>query len=141
MVHDIDLIELATRIVNEANHSFLSLEDITTNFLEKGFLVNPNRMIGYTSYMEYDKEKNRGIISYTIETSSKKQQEILLFNYAAYELNCNENFKMYYKGIPNKSKTKRLCRCIVDASVNKEFPMVLENNVSYENVQEGGKRK
>ena len=139
MVNDVELIEIAQKVVNEANHSFLSLEDITNNFLEKGFLVNPNRMIGYTSYMEYDKEKERGSVSYTVETSLKQQQKILLLNYAAYVLNSDNSFKMYYKDIPSKSKTKRLCRCIVDASVNKEFP--IDSESSYGSIQEGGKSK
>ena len=106
MVDDKELIELAKQVVNEASNSFLSLEDITNNFLEKGFLVNPNKMIGYTSYMEYDKEKNRGSISYTIETSPKVQQKTLLLNYAAYVLNRDESFKMYYENIPNKNRVK-----------------------------------
>lgn len=139
MVDDKELIELAKQVVNEASNSFLSLEDITNNFLEKGFLVNPNKMIGYTSYMEYDKEKNRGSISYTIETSPKVQQKTLLLNYAAYVLNRDESFKMYYENIPNKNRVKKFYRCIVDASVNKEFP--IEDNFGYENIQGRGKSK
>ena len=130
--------ELAEKIVENCNYSFLTKEDIENNFRDRGFLVNENVMIGYTSYMEYDSNTQKGIISFTKEESLKTQEKILLINFIAFSLNSDNSFKMYYKDIPNKKRIKNISRYLLDASAEKKFS--IENNVSnYENIQEGRK--
>lgn len=133
-----EMMSFAKTIVESSGYSFLSKEDIENNFRENGFLVNQNKMIGYTSYMEYDPTKERGTISYSIEESPKRQQEILLMNFSYFMFHHNNNCKIYYKDIPNKSTIKRFSRCLVDASVDKEFPIDESNTLQ---IQEGGKSK
>lgn len=133
-----DMISLAKTIVESSNYSFLSKEDIENNFKDFGFLVNQNKMIGYTSYMEYDVTKETGIISYSIEESPKRQQELLLMNFSHFIFNKADSFKIYYKEIPNKSTLKRFTRYLVDASVDKEFPI---DNTNTLEIKEGGKSK
>ncbi len=130
--------ELAEKIVENCNYSFLTKEDIENNFRDRGFLVNENVMIGYTSYMEYDSNTQKGIISFTKEESLKTQEKILLINFIAFSLNSDNSFKMYYKDIPNKKRIKNISKYLLDASAEKKFS--IENNVSnYENIQEGRK--
>lgn len=114
-------IAFAKDIVNKANHSFLSKEDIIANFEELNFLVNENTMIGYTSYLEYNNSSKKALISFDKEKSLKEQQQILLMNYCAYLMDKQESDKFYYKDIPGKSAVKRLCRYIINFSVDKEF--------------------
>ncbi len=123
----------ARKIVDACSYSFLSIEDISNNFKDLGFLVNKNKMIGYTSYMEYNKEKNSGIISYSIEKSLKRQKEILLLNFSYFIISSNKNMKIYYKDIPRKNAMKKFSKLLVDTSVDKEFGV-------YDNKQ-GGIRK
>lgn len=127
--------ELAKRIVNSCNYSFLNIEDISRNFKDLGFLVNKNKMIGYTSYMEYDEEKMHGVISYSIEESLKKQKEILLLNFSYFITSNDKNIKIYYKDIPTKNSLKRFSRLLTDASVDKEFC------VYDESMKQGGIKK
>ena len=53
-------------------------------------------MIGYTSYMEYNKETKRGSISYSVEEKDKRQKEILLLNYSTFIFNNDKNLKFHY---------------------------------------------
>lgn len=121
-------INFIKKIVSDANYSFLSKEDIIANFEELGFLVNENNMIGYTSYLEYDRNNKKRLISFDKNKSLKEQQQILLMNYCAYLRDKQEFDKFYYKDIPEKSTIKRLCRYIIDYSVEKEFGSQEYNN-------------
>ena len=89
-------VELAENIVNSFTHSFLNIEDITENFKDLGFLVNRNKMIGYTSHMEYDEKEGRGNISYSIEENSRRQQEILLLNFSYFITRSDKNILQGY---------------------------------------------
>ncbi len=122
MIPKEELTNLAKNVVSEANHSFLTKEDIIENFKDNGFLVNKNTMIGYTSYMEYNKETKRGSISYSIEEKDKKQKEILLLNYSTFVFNNDKDIKLYYKDIPNKRVMKVFSSLLVRESSIKEFP-------------------
>lgn len=116
-----DLIIYAKKIVEYSNYSFLSKEDIKNNFKDLGFLVNENTMIGYTSYMEYDSLKQKGILSFNKDESLKRQQEILLINFGLFIFKHDSDIKMYYKDIPRKNALKRFSRYLINASVDKEF--------------------
>ena len=122
MIPKEELTNLAKNVVSEANHSFLTKEDIIENFKDNGFLVNKNTMIGYTSYMEYNKETKRGSISYSIEEKDKRQKEILLLNYSTFVFNNDKDIKLYYKDIPNKRAMKIFSSLLVRESSIKEFP-------------------
>lgn len=122
MIPKEELTNLAKNVVSEANHSFLTKEDIIENFKDNGFLVNKNTMIGYTSYMEYNKETKRGSISYSIEEKDKRQKEILLLNYSTFVFNNDKDIKLYYKDIPNKRVMKVFSSLLVRESSIKEFP-------------------
>lgn len=128
-------VELAENIVNSSAHSFLSIEDITENFKDLGFLVNRNKMIGYTSYMEYDGKEGRGNISYSIEENSRRQQEILLLNFSYFITRSDKNIKIYYKDIPRKKAMKRFSSLLVNTSADKEF------GIYEEDLKQGGIRK
>lgn len=118
-----DLQELAAEVVTEKEHSFLNLEDIILNMREDHFLVNPNQMIGYTSYLEFDKEKNQNLLSFDRERSLEEKKEIVLFNYCVYLVSREQRGKYYYGEIKKelKNRAKRLSRLLVDLSVIKEF--------------------
>ena len=122
MIPKEELTNLAKNVVSEANHSFLTKEDIIENFKDNGFLVNKNTMIGYTSYMEYNKETKRGSISYSVEEKDKRQKEILLLNYSTFVFNNDKDIKLYYKDIPNKRVMKVFSSLLVRESSIKEFP-------------------
>lgn len=122
MIPKEELTNLAKNVVSEANHSFLTKEDIIENFKDNGFLVNKNTMIGYTSYLEYNKETKRGSISYSIEEKDKRQKEILLLNYSTFVFNNDKDIKLYYKDIPNKRAMKIFSSLLVRESSIKEFP-------------------
>lgn len=121
-------VELAENIVNSFTHSFLNIEDITENFKDLGFLVNRNKMIGYTSHMEYDEKEGRGNISYSIEENSRRQQEILLLNFSYFITRSDKNIKIYYKDIPRKNAMKRFSKLLTDTSVDKEFGVYDEDS-------------
>ena len=133
MIPKEELTNLAKNVVSEANHSFLTKEDIIENFKDNGFLVNKNTMIGYTSYMEYNKETKRGSISYTVEEKDKRQKEILLLNYATFIFNNDKDIKLYYKDIPNRRAMKVFSSLLVRESSIKEFPE--------EGIKQGGVKK
>ena len=133
MIPKEELTNLAKNVVSEANHSFLTKEDIIENFKDNGFLVNKNTMIGYTSYMEYNKETKRGSISYTVEEKDKRQKEILLLNYATFIFNNDKDIKLYYKDIPNIRAMKVFSSLLVRESSIKEFPE--------EGIKQGGVKK
>ena len=133
MIQKEELTNLAKNVVSEANHSFLTKEDIIENFKDNGFLVNKNTMIGYTSYMEYNKETKRGSISYSIEEKDKRQKEILLLNYSTFVFNNDKDIKLYYKDIPNKRAMKIYSSLLVRESSIKEFPE--------EDIKQGGVKK
>lgn len=120
-------VELAENIVNSFTHSFLNIEDITENFKDLGFLVNRNKMIGYTSHMEYDEKEGRGNISYSIEENSRRQQEILLLNFSYFITRSDKNIKIYYKDIPRKNSMKRFSSLLVNISADKEFGIYEED--------------
>ncbi len=120
-------VELAENIVNSFTHSFLNIEDITENFKDLGFLVNRNKMIGYTSHMEYDEKEGRGNISYSIEENSRRQQEILLLNFSYFITRSDKNIKIYYKDIPRKNSMKRFSSLLVNTSADKEFGIYEED--------------
>lgn len=120
-------VELAENIVNSFTHSFLNIEDITENFKDLGFLVNKNKMIGYTSHMEYDEKEGRGNISYSIEENSRRQQEILLLNFSYFITRSDKNIKIYYKDIPRKNSMKRFSSLLVNTSADKEFGIYEED--------------
>lgn len=121
MLVSLEEVELAKRIVDTCSYSFLNIEDISQNFRDLGFLVNKNKMVGYTSYMEYDDAKKRGVISYSIEESLKRQKEILLLNFSYFIISGNKSMKIYYKDIPTKKALKRFSKLLTDTSVDKEF--------------------
>ena len=129
-----EFMQIANEVVNNCNYSFLTKKDIINNFKDLGFLVNENTMIGYTSYLEYDKETNTGLISYTKDVPEKRQQKILLVNFAAFILSKEKHLKFYYKSIPHISKVKKFTRCLTEISVNKEFPIEndLCDNIEYQ---------
>lgn len=133
MIPKEELTNIAKNVVSEANHSFLTKEDIIENFKDNGFLVNKNTMIGYTSYMEYNKETKRGSISYSIEEKDKRQKEILLLNYSTFVFNNDKDIKLYYKDIPNKRTMKIFSSLLVRESSIKEFPE--------EDIKQGGVKK
>lgn len=133
MIQKEELTNLAKNVVSEANHSFLTKKDIIENFKDNGFLVNKNTMIGYTSYMEYNKETKRGSISYSVEEKDKRQKEILLLNYSTFIFNNDKNLKLYYKDIPNKRTMKVFSSLLVRESSIKEFPE--------EDIKQGGVKK
>lgn len=133
MISKEELTNLAKNVVSEANHSFLTKEDIIENFKDNGFLVNKNTMIGYTSYIEYNKETKRGSISYSIEEKDKRQKEILLLNYSTFVFNNDKDIKLYYKDIPNKRAMKVFSSLLVRESSIKEFPE--------EDIKQGGVKK
>lgn len=120
-------VELAENIVNSFTHSFLNIEDITENFKDLGFLVNRNKMIGYTSHMEYDEKEGRGNISYSIEENSRRQQEILLLNFSYFITRSDKKIKIYYKDIPRKNSMKRFSSLLVNISADKEFGIYEED--------------
>lgn len=128
-------VELAENIVNGFTHSFLNIEDITENFKDLGFLVNRNKMIGYTSHMEYDEKEGRGNISYSVEENSRRQQEILLLNFSYFITRSDKNIKIYYKDIPRKNSMKRFSSLLVNTSADKEF------GIYEEDLKKGGIRK
>ena len=128
-------VELAENIVNSFTHSFLNIEDITENFKDLGFLVNRNKMIGYTSHMEYDEKEGRGNISYSVEENSRRQQEILLLNFSYFITRSDKNIKIYYKDIPRKNAMKRFSSLLVNTSADKEF------GIYEEDLKQGGIRK
>ncbi len=128
-------VELAENIVNGFTHSFLNIEDITENFKDLGFLVNRNKMIGYTSHMEYDEKEGRGNISYSVEENSRRQQEILLLNFSYFITRSDKNIKIYYKDIPRKNSMKRFSSLLVNTSADKEF------GIYEEDLKQGGIRK
>lgn len=133
MIPKEELTNLAKNVVSESNHSFLTKKDIIENFKDNGFLVNKNTMIGYTSYMEYNKETKRGSISYSIEEKDKRQKEILLLNYSTFVFNNDKNLKLYYKDIPNKRAMKVFSSLLVRESSIKEF--------QEEDIKQGGVKK
>lgn len=133
MIPKEELTNLAKNVVSESNHSFLTKKDIIENFKDNGFLVNKNTMIGYTSYMEYNKETKRGSISYSIEEKDKRQKEILLLNYSTFVFNNDKNLKLYYKDIPNKRAMKVFSSLLVRESSIKEF--------AEEDIKQGGVKK
>lgn len=128
-------IEFARKVVNDTNHSFLNKEDIVANIEEEDFLVNESSNIGFVSYMDYDRENNRGILTYTKDKNVKDQEQLLLINYCMFKSDNSNHVKYYYKDIPSKSLLKRLARYIVSASVDKEF-----GGDSFENIKEVKKR-
>lgn len=134
-----EISQFAKIIVDECKHSFLNKEDIINNFKDYGFLVNANKMIGYTSYLEYNRNKNRGSISYSVEESQKKQAKILLHNFCAFILSDEENVKFYYKNFPKKNEVKKISKYIVQASVEKEFP--IDNDYTLYSKKTGGIKK
>ena len=128
MLVSLEEVELAKRIVDTCSYSFLNIEDISRNFRDLGFLVNKNKMIGYTSYMEYDDTKKSGVISYSVEESLKRQKEILLLNFSYFIISSNKNMKIYYKDIPAKKALKRFSKLLTDTSVDKEFGVYDEDS-------------
>lgn len=128
-------IEFAKKVVSEANHSFLSKEDIISNIEDDNILVSGSINIGFTSHLEYDFVNKRGILTYNVEKPLKEQQQILLINYCVLKLNSNSDIAYYYKDIPSKSALKRISRYIVSASVDKEFGGDSFNNIVKEGIR------
>lgn len=129
-------IKFAKDVVTNANHSFLNIDDIISNFEDNNFLVSKSKNIGFVSHIDYDKLNKRGILSYDSDKSIKEQQQILLINYCIFMLSNNMHIKYYYKEIPSKSALKRISRHIVNASVDKEF-----GGDSFNDVVKEGKSK
>lgn len=117
-----ELTSFAKEVVDQCQYSFLSKKDLINNFKDYGFLVNENSGIGYTSYLEYDKKSGKGLLSFSKEESEKFQKRILLTNFCAFLLSDEEKVKFYYQDIPSKRRMKILSKCLIEKSVEKEFP-------------------